>query len=251
MGQANPATARRFSLRRFLRLLARLTAVVIITLPFLAVAMWLSFQHKPGWYRPVDLTDGVADEARRSAVTVADFVGDGIVGGTPFDVVLPAATVNAWLAALPETWPDAWDQVPDGLHAPALSFDGDAVRVGAHYTDGRWQAIVNLSLRVRVSKNRERIQIQLLDVRAGSLPLPRSTQDRVVNAMLQAMARQRETAGDDGALAPLLADVKSAQDLFDGITIKNDFVWFNGQRPFRLLSIRCTQDELRLRIDPL
>ncbi len=232
-------------------MLARLTAVVVIALPFLAVAAWLSFQHIPHWYRPVDLAEGVADEARRTAVTVADFVGDGIVGGNPFDLALSAAQANAWLAALPETWPDAWARVPEALHDPALSFDGGVVRIGAHYVDARWQAIVNVSLRVVVSKNRDRIHIRLIDVRAGSLPLPRSTQHRIVNSILEAVVRHREEAGDDGALAPLMANVRSAEDLFDGFTIKNDFVWFNGQRPFRLMSIRCTQDELRLRIDPL
>ena len=58
----------------------------------------------------------------------------------------------------------------------------------------------------------------------------------------------------DGAGEPLIAAlrrIQSVDDLFDGVAIGNRFVWFNGDRPFRIESVRIDDGQLRLRIEPL
>ncbi len=125
------------------------------------IALWLTFQHKPGWYRPATLDVAGIQQARSQAIATADFVGDQMVRGEPFDVVLLDRSVNEWLAALPHVWPDALDSLPPELSDLAVRFDEGEVRIGAHYAARKWQAIVSVDMLLRRSDDGRAVEIVL------------------------------------------------------------------------------------------
>ncbi len=247
--------------RTFGRVVRRGWIASAILAPVALVGLWLAFQHKPAWYQPVRLDDEEYQLARREAVATADSISDQIVQGRAFDLVLRDRSVNEWLAAWPRVSPEARRALPPELHDPAVRFTDERIRVGAHYEKSGWQAIVSVDLALRVSPDGINLTIALAAVRGGSLPVPRAIVERLLGPLLERARRRHnhndaaDTGSPWGTTLVLsregLDNLYSTAQLFEGVTIRNRFVWPNGRRPFRIESIRITDGELRLRIQPL
>jgi hypothetical protein len=232
--------------------IAWLLFVVLGTTPIAIVALWLTFQHKPGWYCPAVLGEPGMQQARSAAVQVADYVSDQMVLGQPFEAVFHDCEVNKWLAALPYSWPEASDVLPPEITDLAVRFESGKVRAGAHYERNGWQAILSVGLTVSVSADGNDISIALDGVYGGSLPVPRVVLRRMMDQLLESFSTDRDLASDGmQPLASAIRNVQSAEDLFSGLRIRNRFVWFNGDRPFRIKAVDIGEGELRLRIEPL
>lgn len=214
--------------------------------------LWLTFQHKPGWYRPVVLDKQGSREAKADAITTADRVGDRMVEGLPFEVTLSDRSVNGWLAALPHAWPDAGRALPSELSNPAVRFDDHELRVGAHCALNGWQAIISLKLAIGLTDEGRNLTIALTGAYGGSLPVPRAVLERALEPLvstLQTDCNVPDTSADP--LSAALCGIQSVDNLYNGISIRNRFVWLNGDRPFRIESLTVGEGELRLRIEPL
>lgn len=241
---------RRKSVRR---VAFRLLLAVVVLLPLVIAAVWLAFQHKPGWYRPAVLEGERADRARAGATTMADDVSGNIVAAEPFDVVLTQAEVNEWLAVLPQLWPEYRHSVPRELTMPAVSFEAGVVRLGTLCDIEGWRAVLSVGVRLRVSADGRDVELAMTDARGGSLPVPRAALDRLFGAVLDEERHLADERRRDGrsSLDDALGRVRGVDDLFDGIRLRNRFVWPNGKRPIRLDAIEITDGRLRLRIEPL
>ncbi len=270
--------------RRLLRALERVVTWSLLVAPAVLVVLWLTFQHKPGWYTPIVLDDGIgkaasrsavrsaARRARREALALADYISDRMVQGQRFDVVLSKQSVNASLAAFPHIWPDAAEPLPPAaigigkaaLRSPAVHFGADEIHFGALYDKHGWRAIVSVAFSARVSKDGRSLRFQATGFHGGSLPIPRVILDRLLAPLLgdSVAGRDPRSRGDDrkadreAALPmPTLGDawrqIGSVDDLFSGVRFRNRFTWFNGRRPFRIESITLDDGQLTLRVEPL
>ncbi len=237
-------------LRRVTRL--GLLAAAIIA-PAAGIGVWLAFQHKPNWYRPMQLDDQGYQQARRDAVATADSISDQLVAGKEFDIVLSDRSVNLWLAALPSIWPGVKHSLPNELHYPAVQFAEDRIRFAGHFEKNGWQAILSIDLVVGVSGDGGSVTVALDCARGGSLPVPRVLVARLLNPLIEHARQDKKTPNDDASSpwAAAAKSVTSADQLFKGVTTRNRFVWPNGKRPFRIVSILATEGELRIRLRPL
>lgn len=216
------------------------------------VAAWLTFQHRPAWYSPARLNEAGIQQARSEATELADSLGDRMVRGRPFDVVLIDRKVNEWLTALPHCWPEARRSVPSEISDPAVRFDASRVYVGAHCESGGWRAIINVELALGVSEDGRSVELALFEARGGSLPVPRAILRRLLDPLLRGVGDASSRSADPaGEFLPNLGDFGSIDDLFRGVKIRNRFVWGNGDRPFRIDSFTIEDGELRLSIEPL
>jgi hypothetical protein len=191
--------------------------------------------------------------ARRDAVATADSISDQLVQGKEFDLVLTDRSVNEWLAASPLIWPEAKQALPDELRDPAIRFAEDSIRFAAHFDKNGWQAIVSVDLFVRVSDDGTSVTVALAGARGGSLPVPRTIIERLLEPLIE-HTRSSGKNHDADATSPWDAAVKSVRSvdqLFSGVTARNRFVWPNGKRLFRIASIRATNGELHIRLQPL
>ncbi len=216
------------------------------------IALWLALMYKPSWYRPAILDEAGCQRARNQAVTVADDVSDRMVERRMFDVVLRDRPVNEWLAALPHVWPDARDVLPRRISDPAVGFDGGEVRIGAHYAADNWQVIIGVGLSVRVSEDGNSIEMALNGASGGALPVPRTVLKQFLDQILQSVQVEHNDAIEGTeTLVAALREIRSVDELFEGVKIPNRFIWFNGDRPFRIESIKIDDGMLQLRIEPL
>jgi len=238
---------------KFRRVARRAALLGAILAPVTFVGLWLAFQQKPAWYQPVRLDEQGYQLARRVAVATADSISDQLVQGKEFELVLTDRSVNGWLAALPRIWPEAKQTLPDELQDPAVRFAEDRIRFAAHFDKNGWQAIVSVDLFVRVSDDGTSVTIALAGARGGSLPVPRTIIERLLQPLIE-YARSSGKNHDTDATSPwdaAVKNVRSVDQLFTGVTNRNRFVWPNGKRPFRIASIRATNGELRIRLQPL
>ena len=229
--------------RRILRLFLLLLPVLLI---LAGVILYLTAQHIPTWYRPITLSPEDFRRVRADATNFVDSVGDRLVTQEAFDVELSDRALNEWLTALPETWPDLQEDWPTELSAPALKFEQDAVHVGAMYQGSRWRGIVNLSLTCALSADSRELTVRLLDVRAGSLPLPEALLTKLLEPVILELQKVRSDAGHR-----VRSELDSLADLYAGVTVPNHYVWPNGKRRFRFESIEIRESNIHLRIVPL
>jgi hypothetical protein len=175
-----------------------------------------------------------------------------MVEGDPFTVVLTERSVNEWLTTLPHVWPDTREALPPEFDHPAIGFRDRRLWIGAHYVARKWQAIINLGLRFDASSDQKELKIILDGVYAGSFPLPKAIVRQAFGRLLgQEQEHQKDLNGTTKPLLDALQTIQSVNELFDGVAVKNRFVWFNGERPYRIQSIEIAKGELRLIIEPL
>ena len=235
--------------KRSIRILRR-ACILATSIGLVGLAVfWLTFQHKPGWYRPVTLDPAGLHQARRDATNTLDSVGDRIVRGEPFDLVLSKRSVNEWLAALPQLWPDAASRLGSQFTELAVDFDSDDIRLGALYTRRGWRVIASVDLKIAVTQDGRFLQITLPRLRGGSLPLPR----RLLESLLDPFLRQGRASPSAGAGAfdPIVGEIGLGDEPVVGMHLRNRFIWPNGRRALRFASIEVKSGELRLRIEPL
>jgi len=237
--------------RNIRRVLERGLSAVVVLLLVGGLVLWLTFQHKPSWYRPPELDAVGLQRARADAVTTADDVSDRIVRRASFDIVLEQRAVNQWLAALPYAWPDAFEALPPGLSDLVVAFEHDRVRIGAMYSRGGWRAVISGAVILSLTDDRQGLTWRIEEVCGGSIPVPRSLLAQWVDPLLARRAGDHGRPRSTDSPRPALQQVTSTSELFEGVTSLNRFVWFNGRRPFRIADLRVEEGRLHLRIEPL
>lgn len=239
----------RQGVRRWIR---RGRRALLLFLPLTLLALWLTLEHRPGWYRPVPLDPAAIQRARGEATNQVDVVGDRLVARKPFELVLTDRQVTEWLTALPDIWPEAGQAIPPEISEPAVRFADGGILIGAHVANKGWRVIVSVRLVVDIADDGSTVGLRLAGVYGGSLPFPRPLLERMVDRKLrQESGSQAAAAPEPRAVIQSADDIRSAKQLFDGIRTPNRFVWPNGRRPFRIEGITIRDGELRLRIRPL
>jgi hypothetical protein len=104
------------------------------------------------------------------------------------------------------------------------------MRWAARVAQSGMQVVVSAMFRVDVQP--DAVVIHWDSVRAGVLPVPR--------ALLEEAARKLA-----GHMALPEHAVSGGQ-----ITLPNEWLWPNGQRPFRITNLSISEGELRVRLEP-
>lgn len=232
------APSRTMTFRRRLR---RWRPYMIAASVVFALGLWLTFQHKPGWYRPVEASEAVVARARREAPNLVDQISGALVRGETIAVTLREDQVNEWLAALPVAWPEFRELIPAGVTQPTVRITEEGLRVGCHLESSGWKVIVGVVWHVAVVEGGASVEIRLGSVQAGSLPIPAA----VLKPMLNRALAQEGGGGNQGST------VRSADELFEGVRMENRFEWPNGRRLFRIGRLTTGDKELVIVLHPL
>ena len=224
-------------------------ACLLVLLGALGV-IWMMAHHRPDWYHPASLDESGLRRARSDATNTADDVSDLIVRGDAFDLTLVDRTVTEWIEAVVEGTPEGRASLPPEISDIAVVFNEDAIRVGALLTNDGQQAVVSLSLTATPSGDGRNVEVTVTGVHAGSLQLPRAALEKLLGPLLEEIAAV-EPHEVRSPVESALRGVNSVDDLFDGVSVRNRFVWPNGDRLFRIESIKANRGQLELRIAPL
>ncbi len=239
--QSGPPKPRRPWYRRY-RTYTLLTSLV------LSATLWFTFQHKPGWYHPVEVTEEIIQRARRHAPNLMDSISDHLVRHKSIEFTLQEREVNEWLAALPRAWPEARDALPRELSRLAVLFTDDGIRIGGHMNASGWQVILGISLEVTRDEASREIKVALTGVQGGSLPLPNLLIKPILNRALAKQSSANPAGDGEGDVVPLF---QSADDLFNGIRFENRFEWPNGRRMFSIGRLSFGKGRVVIRLDPI
>lgn len=209
-----------------------------------AVTLWLLFQHKPTWYEPVDLDRRSLVETQNDATYTADLVSDQMVRGRPFEVTLSDTQVTRWLTALPEMVPESQVTWPASLAAPGVRFEPGRVRAGVVCEGSGWRSLMSLSLRVEADPDAGVLRVAVESTGVGSLPVPRLVVVNALKTPLERLFRRAEAR-------ELMPKFESVDQIYEGVPIRNRFVWPNGKRAFRIGQIRFEDRTVRILIEPI
>jgi len=215
-----------------------------------AVSVWLAIRYVPSWYAPPQLSDADLPRRRSSvARTLQDFT-DRLIDGDRFTFKLSAHDINEWLAAREAIWPDADRRMPDWLHDPMLTFDDESIIIGARVQRGSWHAV--LSTHIYVSPREDDLVVRIGRTAIGAISAPAGYVRDAVDDWLSLLLISMEKMPD--SLYEILAAVRDTgtrQVLSEGIRVENRFVWPNGERPFRILSLKAADGWLTLVVEPM
>jgi len=227
--------------RRWLKWLG----ISVLTSLLAVGVIWLTFQHRPGWYRPAAADEPTIERAQTESAALADETSRQIVERNGFEIRLTDRMINEWLAAMPVLWPEAREWMPPGVRDPAVGFDNGEMRVGVFVEREGWRVIANASVAANVAPDLSTINLTLRGVRGGSLPLPQGVVESVWQRMV-ASVRDGRIEGLDSALTP-----ESGETTAHELAIRNRFVWPNGERPFRITHFAAEDGVLTIGVEPL
>jgi hypothetical protein len=236
---------RRRRWKRALGLASTLTAAALVTLVLL-------LEHRPNWYRPADLDDLGLERARRQSVNFVDEVSGRMVAGQPFDLILAERSVNEWLFAILHHRPELRARIPPVLTAPSLGFRDGTLLLSALWDTGRWRAILTVELAMEGPYGDEYFKVSLRRAYVGSLPVPGFLLERLIaESIRDAYGGRYPSLPGSSKLSRQTEVFRWTPDDATEATIRNRFVWPNGDRAFRLDRIQSAKGEMLFLVEPL
>ncbi len=210
------------------------------------VTGWMLFQHIPGWYRPMAIPPDQRQAVRDDFVRTFDSLSEGLnTSRQPFDCRFTQDQVNAWLATREEMWPTSRNWLPRIMTDPHVVLDGEGIRLAVKCLHRGVHTVLHVRLRAEV--HQEGITLRLVRASAGSLPVPQAWvegQLATLDARSWPVGETFSTQIGDRPIPPL-------SGLFAGIVIPNEWVWQNGEQPFRITGLRFGPGEAVATFQPL
>ncbi len=218
------------------------TALVLIVA---VVVGWMLFQHIPDWYRPIEIPQDAQPSVAANCVNTFDGIGGRLHSERhPFEVRFHQDRINAWLRVPAEFWPPSFRWPDSNRLKPQVLIEPDGVRLAVTWSQGRVRTVFNAKFDLRADA--EGITLRLLEVAAGSLPIPRSK----VQEFLPNLDRQAWPAGEPAHHQLGNRPLPSLTGLYDGIVLPNAWIWPEDQ-PFKITRIELRHGEAILTLDPL
>ena len=220
------ATSRSRTVRRVL--LFVVAALICLMLAFLAAA-----EYRPAWYVPINLTDEQLKGVRINATRLVDEIGDRLALRESYELVLSAQQLNEWLAGIAGIWPEASRRIPSELIQPVVAVNDGGLKIAARLESKGWRAIVSTDCVINLSSDEKDLMVGIGSVRLGAVPVPRWLLSRMFEPIRW---------GEKG---------ESFADFHDGGRLKNEFVWPNGRRRFRIRELRFQSGRIHIQLEPL
>lgn len=200
---------------------------------FLLVAILgvgLAVTHRPAWYRPVPADPARLHADKAALVALEDEISAALNAGQPVRIQLREEQVNRWLAARTEMWPGLASDL-GGVEDPWVSLADGVLRGAATIRRGTVEGVVALTGRVEVTE--DTVVVRWDAAQLGAIPIPQKWVSY--------------------ALARIPASVRAAvqQDNAGVVTLRNEWVWPNGKRHFRLRDSQVSNGVVDIVLEPL
>jgi len=215
----------------------RLLIVGVAVLLLAAVGVWLTFQHIPAWYRPIQVPAVYHQRVRDDLTTTLNTLSSKMVAGEPFDHTFTQDQLNRWLGARMAIWPGVSRWVPQWLDEPMIGFRDDRIVIAGLVERATVRTIASLHLTLTADDDGLRVTVHR--AQAGSLPMP-----------LEPWREDIATALDHAQTGREPTRRITADHLFGLAELPNRFVWFNGKVPFRITEITTETDRIRMHFVP-
>ncbi|NLX22598.1 MAG: hypothetical protein GXY55_13165 [Phycisphaerae bacterium] len=210
------------------------------------VTGWMLFQHIPSWYQPMAIPPDQRQAVRDDFVGTFDNLSEGLIESRrSFDCRFTQNQLNAWLAAREEMWPASRHWLPRFMKDPHVVIDNQGIRLAVKCRQRGVEMILHARLQAQMEP--DGINLRLIAVSAGSLPMPR----RLIEDQLASLDGSQWPAGERFSSQIGNRPVPPLSALFDGIVIPNGWIWQNGEQPFKITGLRFGRGEVVVTFQPL
>ena len=197
-------------------------------------AGWLMFQHIPAWYAPPAVGPEAEDAVFNDWLGTMDVLTGQLINSPgAFEHRFTAQQINEWIAIREAKWPDARHWLPPEVSDPFVTLGPEGVRLAATVEMSGLRTVVSASLSVAVSAGG--IKLNLREIDAGSLSIPKVFIDKYLSQIDSELASEDWCAGN----------------LRKGLLIESRHVWPNGKKPFRITGLRFEPGVCIVRFEPL
>lgn len=202
-----------------------------VALLLLAIfALGVAATHRPAWYRPVPADPARLHADKAALVGLQDEISAALNAGLPARIQLHEDQINRWLMARADIWPGMPDEL-SGVEEPWVSLAEGVVRGAATVRGGGLEGVVALTSRVDVAD--DTIVVRWDTARLGALPIP---QKWVSYALARLPSSAHATVDQAGA---------------GTVTLRNEWVWPNGKRHFRVREVKVSSGVADVVLEPL
>lgn len=203
-------------------------AVAVLLVGILVAGFALT--RRPAWYQPLPVDPAWLHADKAALIGLEDEISAALNAGRPIRFELREDQLNRWLAARADMWPEA---VTDfgGLEQPWVSLVAGTLRGAATVRRGGVRGVLVLTGRVDVTD--DTITVHWDTARLGAVPIPQKWVSYAL-AQLPPSARVTTDEGTAGMVA-----------------LRNELVWPNGRRHFRLREFQVSDGAVNIMLEPL
>lgn len=220
-----------------------LVAGIALAAVTFTLVSWMLFQHVPAWYQPVQVPPERVQAVRNDLARVQDQLGERIVNANqPFEIRITQDQINAWIAAREEMWPLSREWLPPEIAEPFVVIQPEGVRLAATFDNGSIQTV--LSVLLEIGADEQALHVRVADVRSGSLPVPLGW----LEDLLRRAGVEQKLTASFGGQGNRKFNLKS---IFEGAWLPNEGVWWEPERPYRVIGLDLEPGSLTLTIRPL
>ena len=214
---------------------SRLRLILLVASPIVAAALLAAGcagMCRPTWYQPISIDTARLESDRDSMVQLGGDISDRLNHDESIEFVLDEARLNRLLVGRGELWPDAGQWNLEHIRDPVIDILDDGLRIGATTEVGGVRVVVSCIIRLEIDGDIVRLRCDSAGI--GALPLPATPLSRLLLDTLRQADILPESAIDGNM-----------------IVLDNDWIWPNGKPRYRLADIAFSNNEIRLRLEPL
>lgn len=186
---------------------------------------------RPSWYAPRSIDYHVLDDDKRTQIRLENAISTALNAGRAEEAVLSQDLLNRWIAGRHELWPGEVPSLEPFSRPMIVLEDGNRVRVAATVAYGGMSCVVSSTFRVELDEREIRILPD--SAQAGVFPVPELLVEKAVRKLI-----------DKAGAAAL--DIRDHR-----LVLRNEWVWPNGKRLFRVAALSISGGELRVTMEPL
>lgn len=195
------------------------------------IAIGCALTCRPTWYEPASIDYARLKADKRELVGLVDEIGAALNGRRSIDLEFHEDQINRWITARAEIWPDSQTSL-EPLRRPQITLlDGDRVRVAASVGWAGLEPIVSGTCRFELKD--DQLTVICETVRVGVFPAPRG--------WVADLARR----------LPASSNVVRDADSDAGFTFRNEWVWPNGKRRFRIRRLEVSAGHAVVTLEPI
>jgi len=225
----------------------RIAIVMAVVIVAGLCSAWMMFQHIPDWYRPPQIPPEYEQVVKDDFARMQETLNPGWMSSpAPFEYRFHQDQINAWLMKRDELWEYFYRKsrkwLPPSMSDPQVSLDPDGFRLAVTYRHRDIQTVLSAQFQAQMDNNG--IKIRLVQVAAGSLPIPLS---RIKPLLAKMDTHEWNLESSQGRDRPR----PGLTGLFEGLRIPNTWTWQDSQQTIRITGFRFEPGVLVVHFEPL
>jgi len=213
--------------------------LLIAPIPVVLLLVWMacSVVYVPAWYKPAVVTEDQHEKLLDELTEFSRQFNNGMQHPKEFTLTLTEDLANRLIAGREYVSPELRDALPKRIVEPAVAWRNGWLYFGSKVRYRGHTVLANIGLRLRVSDDKEYVELSDVSIRIGAMPVP---------------ASQVESMLADTNFGPSMGlDADDIDRLIRQRRTHNSFKYAGSDYRVRLLALSANDGKLTLTILPI